>query len=399
MNYLLPVYEPHVFVGREAPIQKIEKVIAAVKQKNAKCRTVIIRAERGVGKSWLALHLNRCIFPEQGVRSFLIRLTPLDRRESLEPKPNEWFAGSVIQTDPPEKTCEQILKWLLKQLDFPPVQNASLEDRTIWLTRHIQGQPEQTWALLVDSAFESDWGLLKMLEHRLLAPLAALPNVLIVITGRGRVYPWESPYLRVENLEIQLEKLETQSDEPLAQIQKLGKYEKKMKLLPEEQWKGVVELTRGHPLATAVLIQQGTQLDDVIEELLSVVAPEQHETIRQYLEALCPLDGFREGEIGPMLAAYFGDVVYETWTDRQIREQVRDVLLQTNLLEWRGGKFHIENNLADFLIEYIKKNKLTIWQGLNQKAAELYGQWAVQYPRAQEYYQRLAESHQRSVIA
>ena len=75
MNKLIiPEYSINQFVNRADEIETIRNIVQKIVEKEPlKKRTILIQAERGSGKTWLTLHLDRDILLNMpGVRRILI---------------------------------------------------------------------------------------------------------------------------------------------------------------------------------------------------------------------------------------------------------------------------------------------------------------------------------------
>jgi hypothetical protein len=93
-----PVYRPDLFVNREKEIETVNKAlqnIARGEEMLNRVRTIVFRGERGLGKSWLALHLHRSVLKDEApcrtryrIVSLFVRLTPPP--EGLTVDKQEW---------------------------------------------------------------------------------------------------------------------------------------------------------------------------------------------------------------------------------------------------------------------------------------------------------------------
>ena len=208
-----PGYYPDLFVNREKEIKTVTSALQNIACGNAEQRQVIVfHSERGLGKSWLVLHLHRSAIastPIQNYRivSFLISLTPPPER--LQKGEREWYIpnndiSQIASGDEQhyEHLLQNLLAWVAKQLDIVRSPYASLRDLSAWLAqdlrKKLESEQDLIICLILDSVFEANRSFLDDLERYLLAALAALPRVLIIMTGRGRPYLWKSPYLRIE---------------------------------------------------------------------------------------------------------------------------------------------------------------------------------------------------------
>ncbi|HQF63710.1 MAG TPA: hypothetical protein PLT26_14510 [Anaerolineaceae bacterium] len=398
----IPPYQAKAFCDR--PIIKeilstVERIGSGVIQP-----PIIIQAERGSGKTWLSLHLHRVILKlESHTKSLLLCLSePLD----LEPEENEWFlsqeqnqkilqAGDENINSILETILQNALGKLAKDLEVWQGQSPSVGELSAWILNKIQSSPNDRWIIIVDSAFEANWKLLAALEARLLGALATMTNVLILITGRGKPYPWQSPYLRTQARQIEL--INLSKEQAYNQINYYKNHQKELgvAMIPEVKWATIISESDGHPLAN-ILLAQNADFNTVIDYLLEIVNKPDRALVRQYLEALCPLDNFIEDHIGPMLDAYSGEQCYERMKRLDLRRQVLDKLIQTNLVHWQDGGYLIDTNLRSYLRRFMQLEKKEIWQRLTAKAYDLFISWAKQFPQNSEdarYYHKQAEQY------
>ncbi|MFQ3684809.1 MAG: hypothetical protein SNJ51_21290, partial [Roseiflexus sp.] len=220
-----PAYSPELFVNRETEIKRVTDALQqAADEKVEHAQTIVFRGERGLGKSWLAIHVHRYVLkeeaprllPEHHIKSLLIHLAPLGDDPEPEDLPEgEWrisheeaqqIAGGDEQAI--ETVLQRMLNWLAEQLGVVRAPYAPARDLSAWLAQDIKQKLDQEKGLVIclilDSVFESNRDFLDHLERYVLAAMAALPRVLIMMTGRGRMYLWKSPYLRVEREEQML---------------------------------------------------------------------------------------------------------------------------------------------------------------------------------------------------
>ncbi len=386
MSAMLP-YTAEQFVNREVELNLITNSIQSLRHKQAHTvRTVIFQGERGSGKSWLSFHLKRQILPTLAdVTALLVCLFP--RPELQQAQPGELFLSD--QQEEPEPFTQQITRWICEQINVPIPAHASLRELAGGLTREVEKQNSsgQILVLILDSVFEADWQLLKILEDYLLAPLAALPNVLIVMTGRGRLYSWESPYLRVDVTRHPLDTFTLEQIRQQLQRQAPGK---------EQLADDILQVTSGYPGANVLLAQfkdQAGGLNRIVDELLSTIPRHKLNQVRSYLEALCILDGFREEEIPTMIAAYENDPTLEQHTTTTEARAIRSLLLETQLVRWQEGRYRIDQSICLLLRRFLFEHKPEIWQRLQCQAYQLYLTWAEKFVRGRDYFLQRAMAH------
>jgi len=279
--------------------------------------------------------------------------------------------------------------------------------------------------LILDSVFETNWSFLDHLERYLLAAFAALPRVLIVMTGRGRPYLWKSPYLRTEREEQSLTPFSTEqvaeqirrslSNAPHLPPVVAGMSDEALTRFAQR----VIDLGGGYPLTNELLasafvrqaldrlpevenLEQALDretinadiLDAVARRLLEVVPEERRDRLREAFDALCVLkEGFRENEMPYLLAALRNTQPEgSAYTIAAMRE-LRDRLIETNLVRWQDKRYVLDEAVRTVLEQYLKLQRRDVWRRLHACAADLYATWAQKYPGSRGYYDQRAAYH------
>jgi hypothetical protein len=387
-------YSSETFVDREAEVALVEGLTQQILQGELnRPRALMFQGERGSGKSWFSLHLARTILPAiAGVTPLLIGLYPAPEGEALSE--NEYYINVAPDALDPDSATRSILEWIARRLNTTTAQDASPRELSTWLPRDIEKMfANQVLVLILDSVLEADWSFLAKLETYLLAPLALLPRVLIVMTGRGQLYSWESPYLRVDMASKQLEPFSEPAIRDQLERQHISSH-----LSPQE----IYELGGGHPLVNLLLAQNENTLaamEEAVRVLLSVIQPARRsQQVRQYFEALCPLDGFREDEMAHMFKAYFGPERGD-WDMRSVRE-ARDDCIRTHLMRWENSQFVIDKSLRLILLNNLRMQQPNHkWRLLEEQAYQMYTVWAEKYPKSRAYYQDRAAAHIKELQA
>jgi len=372
---------------RAHDIELVKQVIRQVDIPD-QSRTIIFHEEIGSGKTWLMLHLHREVLPQdRRVTSLYISLA----------KPPEGFAvhdreyvvdeNNLAENAPPDALARELIEWIGKQesISASTARDADLGDQTGWLVTAVKEKfQDRILILIFDSIFEiADWTKLAKLENALLAPLAALPHVVTILTGRGKLYPWESPYLRVNvvfpkgfvplrpfSVEEVAEQLKAQKPNAVldaATIHKLG---------------------GGYPWVNYLLAQGKNEAEATSKArkgLLSVINEKIRDEVARDLEALSVLDGFRESEMPKMWEANEGKKIGLNLSPTEIRKR-SDQLLSTDFLRWRDRQFKIDKPMVLVLRNYLEHNELRRWKRLQCRALNLYSDWAIKFPRSRDYY-------------
>ena len=448
-----PGYYPDLFVNREKEIKTVTSALQNIACGNAEQRQVIVfHSERGLGKSWLVLHLHRSAIastPIQNYRivSFLISLTPPPER--LQKGEREWYIpnndiSQIASGDEQhyEHLLQNLLAWVAKQLDIVRTPYASLRDLSAWLAQDVRKKLESERDLIIclilDSVFEANRGFLDYLERYLIAAFAALPRVLIIMTGRGRPYLWKSPYLRLEREDqsltpFSLEQVVEQIKKSLQKSSQGSPQESPQDTLIaanlsdeaiEQLAKKVINLGGGYPLTNELLaralvhqvlgrspksddLEQAINsatiddkvLEDVASRLLEVIPAQWRDKLREVLNALCVLkDGFREHEM-PYFLAELRNTKPEgpEYTIKAMRG-LRDLLLETNLGRWQDARYVLDEAVRTVLEQLLKSQKREVWRRLHERAVNLYEDWAKRYPNSRQYFEQRATYH-RGVLA
>jgi hypothetical protein len=440
------VYRPDLFVNREQEIETVNRALQNIARGGGdaeQVRTIVFRGERGLGKSWLALHLHRSVLkdealPNYRIVSLFVRLAPLP--EGLTVDKQEWHitdddASRIAKGDERhyELLLQKLVAWVAEQLGIVRAPYAPVRDLSAWLAQDVkqklESEPHLVICLILDSVFETNWSFLDQLERYLLAAFAALPRVLIVMTGRGRPYLWKSPYLRTER--------EDQSLTPFSVGQVAEQIRRSLSNAPDlspavaglsnealkRLARRVIDLGGGYPLTNELLasafvrqaldrmagdesLEQALDretidarvLEDVADRLLEVVPGDRRHRLDEIFNALCVLkDGFRENEMPYLLAALRHTQPEGAEYTIAAMRVLRDRLLETSLVRWQDKRYVLDEAVRTVLEQYLKLQRPDVWQRLHACAADLYATWAQKYPDSRRSFEQRAAYH-RSIL-
>jgi hypothetical protein len=380
------VYAPELFVDREPEQQLVcdfaQQICAG---HTPPTRTIIFRGARGLGKSWLALHLTRTVLPSiTGVTPLLLSFAP--RPTALAIQPREWFVD-MAGTANLDLIGEAASQWATDTISTIAPFPSDADKQVLPVVDEVAGKSQSSALVLVlDSVFEADQRVLANIERQLLAPLAALPHVLIVLIGRGPPYPWESPDLRVNIIERRLFPFSVPQTHE--QLQRLAR-RRIIHTAAARQPAKIVRQSGGFPLNN-ILIAQNQRLGMVVEHLLAVVGANDRPVIQQYLEALCVLDGFRDEHMLPLLEVRLA-AVEGLPSNVRVRD-VREKLVSTFLVRWERQVFRIDESIRQVLESYLEEERPVLWCRLHQRAYRMYHDIAI-WTRSNDYYRKRAERH------
>lgn len=341
-------YDPHKFIDRE---EEINNIISILQHTAPRTRAFVIEGDRGIGKTWLSLHLHRTKFKEvPGLTSWLFSLAyPGDgyRPGGEVPEKNEHFVMVGEQLD-----IDEFLHKIASSLLIELPSDSTIPEIVEIIRRYVQNHGDERFVLILDSAYESDWTLLETLETHFIGNMLTLNNFFVIVTGRGRPYPWKIPAL-IEAVRFGLGNFTVGQIEE--QLDTIG-------LASVLSAQDIYNIGEGWPIFTEALTgaKKGEEAIDIAVNLLFQVVPAQERPqIRRYFEALCPLDGFGETEAALMVKTY------DPESGEQDGRSICKKMNETRLISWKNGRYVINRPVLNILRQYLPLNKRDEWIRLN----------------------------------
>ena len=369
-----------------------DNVRALQQGKEVNQRVLIIRGEAGIGKTWLLKHL------EQQVK------------EQADPSLTSYYLDlSTLGSDSqPLPTTARILQEFAQKVlsfsDLSGIQPSELSLKVMQRTREYL--IDHLLILLVDSAYETDWAILRELEEYFLGPLAVEKKVLIILAGRGPAFSWSSPELGFRARQIPLKPFA--EEETQEQIDKLS--------LDKPPSAGDIhKFSQGIPLITYLFTTDwpSTPATDVqaynqiIDNFLAIGIPHPKQTtvkdkvdertgIRQYLEVLSVLRIFKNDHIPLMLTVYDG-----TTATKIGESDILSSLLERGYAHWdqKTRAYKINEPIRKFIEEFLILQDTEKWQKLCCSAYRLYEEWANKYERTKNKWENEMHYHQECLQA
>jgi len=375
-------YDPNKFIDRD---EEIKQILNLLKQSQPRVRAVVMDGDRGVGKTWLSLHLQRTVFKEKitGVTSWLFSLW--SPGESYHPEGDKPQANERFVREGEQLKLDEFLEIVIKSLSIELPPNPTLAEKVDTIRRYVQSHVDNRYVLILDSAYESDWSLLEQLETYFLGNLLTLSNFFVIVTGRGRPYPWKVPYL-IEAIRFGLGKFTV--DQIKEQLKKFG-------LSSALSVNQIYDIGAGWPLFTEQLARakDRTEALGIAADILFAVLPSyERAAVRRYFEALCPLEGFGETEAALMVKTYEQDGAQD---GRSICRKMNE----TRLVSWKNGRYEMNAPVRNILRQYLQINNKDAWIRLHCAAYRHFEKQAADrsMERFQKFFNDLMETHKKAL--
>lgn len=351
----LPEYSTHGFVNRERELALVrQRLEALLNRQRVEKRTFIFTGQHGIGKSWFLLHLRDLLQRENGVKVQHLNL------------------GAYPATLAPQAVLLQIIAKmsdeLLADLAIP---YTTPDTAAAYLLTSIREKilRDEVLVILLDTVYESPRPLLAILEAYLLGPLAIENNVLMILAGRGREYPWSTPELR---LQAEFHTLPLFSDtSTAAQLQRHNH-------AAYSRAREIHAVSLGNPKTTLLLAENEDTiavLDQVIGEMLPSDHPER-QLIREHVEALAIVRGFDYSQMPYLLSVYYDQPALQSLPRRELRV-ILDRLLEPGLVYWNTTRlaYTFHEAMRNLIDRYLHQAKPVLWGKLHASCIDLYQGW------------------------
>ncbi len=315
------IYTPDEWTERTQWGEILKKIEDAARQ------VIILEGDRGVGKTYLLLHLFEHYQRDPKVNPFFIGL---DKYEAPHFSSANNFWQSAERKFQPEDVKE-VLEKIAKYLEVKDFQALDDENKSEYLAKQLaQAQREQRLLILVDSIYECTDAIRQQVEQNILKPLLSSNQITIILSGRGRRPVWINPEFR---------------NATIIQLQPEGKefvrqQLEKMRSRHVSEAQTIFEWSGGCPLVVRLLGKSDAVNRDALGRAIDVLIrdslPEKIEgldygEIRTGIEKLALFNGsaYRELEIAGYL---YPDV--SAPESRIKTKKLVNVLLESALLQW-----------------------------------------------------------------
>jgi hypothetical protein len=366
-------FDPAKFINRKRETQMVETLVSEValtlrsQGQPRSPRVMVFTGERGLGKTWLLHQIEHIVCQKSNLPVKCCYLN-LKEYQGLDPL----VAIRRILND--------IARSSLEMADQMELGAGELSQTVIQKIGQVFG--DQIFMLLIDHVYESKWELLGALETFVLAPLVVRPNVVLVMAGRGKAFPWAQRELVVPSVELapfNLEDTQRQLDENPGEAQ------------------AVQSISRGVPLANFYL-RRGTSADDLlgyIEDILEVIPEDERPISQDSLIALSILQAFDETRLKEMLAIYQDRPEWAEAPYGRLR-QIKETLFRSGFAAWmptaRGNV--LQETTRRILEKYLKLKAPRKWGEMHQKAIDIYHDYLQKYPNGTERWNLEIDYHQ-----
>jgi len=411
-NEALP-YRTDIFYGRSRETDAVERIARALlNRERLRIRVINVLGEKGAGKTWFLRNLHEILAIKN------IESTYIDFETKIQTDIEKGLIsiGAKRETITPgdrngaEAIALDFMKALAQRWGARTAGDATLHEQGYWLSVAAERKRDQVLVLLLDSVSMAVPQLLDVLEDQWLKHLVRLPNVLVVMSGRGDMPSWISPELReVEEITLEPFPKNTQ-DEKIGLDVILDKTNEHLQyelggredFLPHRH-DNLDELYRaggGFPFSSYYLARRGIEkIDELIDTLLDFVPLNRKGDIKSYIEAICVLNPwspederdtrFRDEHMLPLLSAYH-DREYSIAEVRAISRELQSL----RILRWeRGASGYAIDSALRYPIAYALQRDRQRWHRLHCAAHEMFSGLAERFTQHETYYKMLAKPH------
>lgn len=384
------LFDPDAFVGRAdeeiGRSPEVNLILGKVRQlcngDGVEKRVTVFSGEAALGKSWLLHQIENEL--KSGTDSCFRRV----KTYRLDPPDRSHIEDDFDATREVKKILEAFAQGVLGEV----IREISLPE----LSRHVMDLTKKALdssflVLFVDAVFEADWNFLELFEEHLLGPLAIIPNVLIVLSGRGRKFPWATPELRFRADFRDLQPF-TLGDTRV-QIERLNRPE----LAISDRIDLIQEIGQGVPGATGWLVkdsgfldnQNPETLDAILNHLLESVPETDRTKIRRNIEALCVLRAFDDDRVSKLVQVYeeaTGGSPENLPLTHGASVNIQKNLVHEAFAQYQNaqGAYTLDKYMAKLAEEYLKRQNYDLWIRLHTTAMNLYAEWVVKYERTKD---------------
>ncbi len=346
-------YNPAYFVNREEETRLVRETAQSLAQNGSlKERAFIFTGQRGSGKTWLLHHL-KDMLKEEFEKKARVVLIDLSKWSDLSAP--EAFVCEVMSD------FTQQIEAQARLMNDEEKESVPLDQWAEWLVHDVRQIAEQGrfLVLLLDSVYEAEWNHLSTLEDDFLGPLVVEPNVLVMMAGRGKPFPWRLPELWLYGKPQELEPFDDES-----QIREmLHKMEGE-----EEKAAQIHQLSDGYPYVAWMLSQRdATEYQIAMAEALDYMLPPEIVDLRDKLDTMCVLRAFDEDRIETLLSCNHSEAA-----------EILNRLAEPKLTWYEQAR---RGYVLDDAIRYVLEQLLKIknpqqWQQLHEQAQSLYEDWS-----------------------
>jgi len=421
-------YSGNKFVERKKILQSIQKIIKAISKSDRSeldsRRTLHILGERGTGKTWLLKCLHYAEFPEistsenKKISSFYIdfesrRTIPLEKKEYGVPwhtadDGDEAFTNSLVD----------LLYWMTQQLGIQTAYTPDdpnddekgdyLPDLTEGLmgsiSEKLSEERDDVFVLLLDGVYSQPAGFLRLLEQHLLHPLMAADfRVMLIMSGRGEMHRWITPFLLDFSIK---ERLGHFDEEGLKIVLKKHGY-----ATSGIDFVFIYDVSWGYPLP-ALITAKGLQerkkktaiLNELIDTLYEFIPEEPRAQVLTYVEGLCTLNpwhpsqksqwGFRKQVIDRQMETY--RECKNTGVQQMIGSSNQDIfgmLHNYHILRWNddASGYILDEVLRIPVAKRMELGEKDVWTCLHRHAYEQHCH------KTSPYYKTIAKAHRKEL--